>query len=359
MSDLFNTLFLKKQPVIISGPCSAETEEQVLETAQRLQNTGKVHIYRSGLWKPRTRPGMFEGVGKIGLEWLKRVKKEIGLPVTVEVATDEHVNLSIEAGIDFLWIGARSTSNPFSIQEIAEVLKGIKIPVLIKNPTSPDVDLWSGAVERIRQAGIEQIALIHRGFSTYGNSLYRNPPMWPVAIEMKRRFPEIPMLCDPSHICGNRKFLMSVCQQSIDLDYHGLMIESHINPDDAWSDAQQQITPEVFSDMLDNLHWRSSNQQLLDGMEALKNLRREIDLTDENIISLLGKRMQFAEEIGRVKKEHAITILQTERYNHILDRALELSKSLGLSEDFIRSYFETVHWESIYHQDKIMNHRDE
>lgn len=344
-----------KRPFIISGPCSAETEYQVLETARRLAATGKVDLMRAGIWKPRTKPGMFEGVGAIGLSWLQQAKKETGLPITVEVATARHIEESLQHDVDVLWIGARTTVNPFSVQEIADALKGVNIPVLIKNPINPDLELWSGAIERIRKAGIDQIGLIHRGFSSYANTEYRNAPMWQLPIEMKRRFGDMLMICDPSHICGNRTLLQQVAQKSIDLDFSGLMIESHIDPDHAWSDASQQITPEQLNTMLQNLVWRSVKNEDAAFITALQKLREQVDQLDDELLSLMAQRMKMADKIGIYKKENQMTILQTERFNAILRRAFAKADQLGLSREFIQRYFDAVHMESINHQNNVMN----
>jgi chorismate mutase len=272
-----------KRPLIISGPCSAETEEQVLETAQRLAKTGKVDMLRAGIWKPRTRPGSFEGIGTKGLPWMQQAKKLTGLPITVEVATAKQVEDALHFDVDVLWIGARTTVNPFSVQEVADALKGVKVPVLIKNPINPDLELWTGAVERVAKAGIDQIGLIHRGFSAYGNSEYRNAPMWHLAIEMKRRNPELPFINDPSHICGRRDILLDVMQKAVNLDYDGFIIESHIDPDKAWSDAKQQVTPERLSEMLDEIVWRKEETNSQEFHAALEKLRQQINhLDDEN-----------------------------------------------------------------------------
>ncbi|HAI83780.1 MAG TPA: 3-deoxy-7-phosphoheptulonate synthase [Chitinophagaceae bacterium] len=343
-----------KRPLIISGPCSAETEEQVLETALRLQATGKVHALRAGIWKPRTRPGSFEGVGTKGLPWLQMARKLTGLPTAVEVATAKQVEDALHFDVDILWIGARTTVNPFSVQEVADALRGVKVPVLIKNPINPDLELWTGAVERVAKAGIEQIGLIHRGFSSYGNTEYRNAPMWHLAIEMKRRNQNLPMICDPSHICGRRDILQAVSQRSIDLDYDGLMIESHITPDQAWSDAKQQITPERLNEMLSQIQWRT---EMIDAPEAsvLDKLREQINHIDDELLQLLAQRMKIADQIGVYKRDHNVTILQTNRWNEILEKGFQKGKQLGLSQEFINKYFDAVHMESIQHQNKIMN----
>jgi chorismate mutase len=344
-----------KRPLIISGPCSAETEEQVLETATRLAATGKVDVLRAGIWKPRTRPGSFEGVGTKGLSWLQQAKKLTGLPLTVEVATGKQVEDALHFGVDILWIGARTTVNPFSVQEVADALRGSDVPVLIKNPINPDLELWIGAVERVAKAGVKQIGLIHRGFSSYGNTEYRNAPMWHLVIEMKRRHPEMKIICDPSHICGNRHMLQSVAQKSIDLDFDGVMIESHIDPDKAWSDAKQQITPEALGDMIDALVWRAETTNEQEFQNALAKLREQINQVDDELMQLLGQRMKIAQKIGEYKKNNNITILQTNRWNEILEKAFKKGDNVGLSQEFISKYFDAVHMESINHQNKIMN----
>ncbi|MFT3824585.1 MAG: chorismate mutase [Chitinophagaceae bacterium] len=344
-----------KRPIIISGPCSAETEEQVLETAVRLAKTGKVDMLRAGIWKPRTRPGSFEGIGAKGLPWLQAAKKATGLPVAVEVATGKQVEDALTFEVDVLWIGARTTVNPFSVQEVADALRGANVPVLIKNPINPDLELWTGAVERVAKAGINQIGLIHRGFSSYGNTEFRNAPMWHLAIEMKRRNPELLIINDPSHICGRRDILMDVAQKAIDLDFDGLMIESHIDPDNAWSDAKQQVTPERLGEMISEIVWRKEDVNSEEYHVALEKLRQQINHLDDELMQILGQRMKVAEKIGEYKKNNNITILQTNRWNEILERAAKKGEKLGLSKEFITRYFDAVHMESINHQNKIMN----
>ena len=326
-----------------------------MATAHGLAATGKVDIMRAGIWKPRTRPGSFEGIGTKGLPWLQQAKKETGLPIAVEVATAKQVEDALHFDVDVLWIGARTTVNPFSVQEIADALKGVKVPVLIKNPLNPDLELWVGGMERIAKAGIEDLGLIHRGFSSYGNTEYRNAPMWHLAIEMKRRFPGIPMINDPSHICGRRDILQSVAQQAIDLDYDGLIIESHVDPDNAWSDAKQQITPEVLKSMLDSMHWRKETVQNEDFQSALEAMRQQINQLDDELLQVLSTRMKVAQKIGEYKKNNDITILQTNRWNEILDRAVSKGNKLGLSDDFVTKYMDAVHMESINQQNKVMN----
>jgi chorismate mutase len=346
---------LAKRPLIISGPCSAETEEQVMQTTMQLAATGKVDILRAGIWKPRTRPGSFEGVGTKGLPWLQQAKKATGLPVAVEVATGKQVEDALHFGVDVLWIGARTTVNPFSVQDVADALKGVDVPVLIKNPINPDLELWIGAVERVAKSGIQQIGLIHRGFSSYGNTEYRNAPMWHLAIEMKRRNPDMLMINDPSHICGRRDILLDVAQKAIDLDFDGLIIESHVDPDNAWSDAKQQVTPERLGEMINSIIWRSEDINSEELHANMEKMRSQINHLDDELMQLLGQRMKVADKIGQYKKENNITILQTNRWNAILDRAFVKGEQLGLSKEFITKYFDAVHMESINHQNKIMN----
>jgi len=345
----------RKRPLIISGPCSAETEEQVLETATRLAATGKVDLLRAGIWKPRTRPGSFEGIGTRGLPWLQQARRLTGLPTAVEVATGKQVQDALHFDVDVLWIGARTTVNPFSVQEVADALRGADVPVLIKNPINPDLELWTGAVERVAKAGIKQIGLIHRGFSSYGNTEYRNAPMWHLAIEMKRRNPDMLLINDPSHICGRRDILLDVAQQAIDLDFDGLMIESHIDPDKAWSDAAQQVTPERLEEMLGAIIWRKEDIPSEEYHAMLEKMRQQINQLDDEMMHLLGQRMKLAEKIGEYKKENNITILQTRRWNEILERAYKKGERLGLSQEFITRYFDAVHMESINHQNKVFH----
>ena len=344
-----------KRPLIISGPCSAETETQVIETAQRLAATGKVDMLRAGIWKPRTRPGSFEGIGTKGLPWLQQAKKLTGLPVAIEVATGKQVEDALHFDVDVLWIGARTTVNPFSVQEVADALRGVDVPILIKNPINPDLELWTGAVERVAKAGIKNIGLIHRGFSSYGNTEYRNAPMWHLVIEMKRRNPQMMLINDPSHICGRRDILLDVAQKAIDLDFDGLMIESHIDPDHAWSDAKQQVTPERLAEMLSTIKWRSEDVPSESFHLALDKLREQINHVDDEIMQLLGQRMKIAEQIGEYKKNNSVTILQTNRWNQILERAFNRGDNLGLTREFVTKYLDAVHMESINRQNKVMN----
>ena len=342
------------KPIIIAGPCSAESEEQVLKTAKALAKQG-IDCFRSGIWKPRTRPGSFEGVGSIGLGWLKKVKEETGLPVTTEVANREHVFEALKAGIDVLWLGARTTVNPFSVQEIADALKGVDIPVLIKNPINPDVKLWMGAIERVHKAGINRIGVIHRGFSSFGDSNYRNEPRWQLPIELKRLVPSIQVICDNSHICGRRDTLAPVAQKAMDLQFDGLMTEVHPTPDDAWSDAAQQITPAVFGDLVKGLKIRSASTNNVEYLEHIDDLRQEIDVIDKDLFSLLGKRMKVAQNIGKYKSKNNISILQSSRWNEILNKTIELGREKGLSDGFVTQILTAIHQESINHQTKILN----
>ncbi|NCU03143.1 MAG: bifunctional 3-deoxy-7-phosphoheptulonate synthase/chorismate mutase type II [Chitinophagaceae bacterium] len=344
-----------KRPLVISGPCSAETEEQLVATAQQLAATGKVDILRAGIWKPRTKPGMFEGIGAKGLPWLQKAKELTGLPTAAEVATAKQVEDALTFDVDVLWIGARTTVNPFSVQEIADALRGVDVPVLIKNPINPDLELWGGAVERVARAGIKQIGLIHRGFSSYGNTEYRNAPMWHLAIEMKRRNPGMLIVNDPSHICGRRDILQETAQRAIDLDFDGVMIESHIDPDTAWSDAKQQVTPERLGEMIGNIIWRKEDVASEEYHAALEKLRQQINHLDDELMQIIGQRMKIAESIGQYKKDNNITILQTNRWNEILERAYREGERKGLSKEFITKYFDAVHMESINHQKKVLD----
>ncbi len=345
---------LQKRPLIISGPCSAETEEQVIETATQLKETGVVDVMRAGIWKPRTRPGTFEGVGTKGLPWLQQARKITGFPLAVEVATSKQVEDALHFDVDILWIGARSVVNPMSVQEIANALKGTNVPVFIKNPMNPDIELWSGAVERIGNAGVENIGLIHRGFSTYGNVEYRNAPIWHLAIEMKRRYSKLMMICDPSHIAGRRDLLKQVSQKAIDLDFDGLMIEAHRDPDNAWSDAKQQITSDALKQMLGELVWRKREETSEQG-SPMEAYREVIDQIDDELMQLLAKRMQFAAKIGEYKKENNMTILRAGRWNEVFERGLDLGRKLGLSPEFLKDFLEAMHMESINHQNRVMN----
>lgn len=339
-----------KRPLIIAGPCSAETEEQVMETARQLSSKG-IKIFRAGIWKPRTKPGGFEGIGVEGLPWLKEVKKETGMYVSTEVATAKHVYEALKAGIDILWVGARTTANPFAVQEIADALKGVDIPVLVKNPVNPDLELWIGALERINGAGLKRLGAIHRGFSSYDKKLYRNLPQWHIPIELRRRIPNLPLICDPSHIGGKRELVAPLCQQAMDLNFDGLIIESHCNPDCAWSDASQQVTPDVLDYILNLLVIRKETQTT----ENLSELRKQIDECDSNLIQELAKRMRVAREIGTYKKEHEMTIVQTGRYNEILEKRGSQGALCGMDPEFIKTVFEAIHKESVRQQLEIYN----
>lgn len=340
----------EERPIVIAGPCSAETEEQVMKTAQSLANKG-TKIFRAGIWKPRTKPGGFEGIGVDGLAWLKRVKEETGMLVSTEVATAKHVYECLKAGIDILWVGARTTANPFAVQEIADALKGVDIPVLVKNPVNPDLELWIGALERINGAGLKRLGAIHRGFSSYDKKIYRNLPQWHIPIELRRRIPELPIFCDPSHIGGKRELVAPLCQQAMDLGFDGLIVESHCTPDQAWSDASQQVTPDVLNYILDLLVIREGKQST----ESLSELRSQIDECDNQIIEVLSKRMRVCREIGTFKKEHDMTILQTGRYNEILDKRGAQGALCGMGSEFIKKVFEAIHEESVRQQMEIIN----
>jgi chorismate mutase len=342
-----------KRPLIMAGPCSAESEEQVLSTAREIAALG-VPIFRAGIWKPRTRPNAFEGIGSIGLPWLQTVKQETGMLVSTEVANVKHVYEALKYGIDIIWIGARTSANPFAVQEIADSLKGVKMPVFVKNPVNPDVDLWIGAIERINQAGIDQIAAIHRGFSSYDKTIYRNAPHWQVAIELRRRIPELPIITDPSHICGSRELIYDISQKAMDLNFDGLIIETHINPDKAWSDAKQQLTPAGLKKVIDRLILRDPDVDA-ELMYTLAELRDSIDKLDDKLIGLIEERMAVVEDIGRYKKDNNITILQNKRWDDMLRSRLILGESKGLSQEFISKIFSAIHQESINKQTRIMN----
>jgi chorismate mutase len=345
----------KGRPFLISGPCSAETEEQVIETARQLVQVKQVSIFRAGIWKPRTRPDSFEGVGIDGLKWLRNVKQETGLLVCTEVANQKHVYEALKYGIDMLWIGARTSVNPFTVQEISDALNGVDVMVMVKNPVNPDIELWIGAIERIARAGITRLGAIHRGFSTFEKTTYRNQPNWQLPIELRRRIPDLPIICDPSHIAGSREFLHEISQKAMDLNFDGLMLESHIDPDNALSDAAQQITPDELKELLSRLILRNpvaSDPKLLD---VLGELRQQIDIFDEHLLDLLEKRMKVAETIGQYKKENNITILQAHRWDEIVKRVMNKGQAKGLSAEMIDSVFKAIHQESINHQMRIMN----
>lgn len=350
-----NWLKSSSRPFVISGPCSAETEEQVMATAEQLAATNRVNVFRAGIWKPRTRPGAFEGVGSKGLKWLRKVKEETGLLTATEVANEKHVYEALKFGIDMLWIGARTSVNPFTVQEIADALSGVDVIVLIKNPINPDLDLWTGAVERISKAGISKIGAIHRGFSVFEKSKYRNEPNWQLPIELRRRIPGIPVICDPSHISGKRDWLFEVSQKAMDLNFDGLIIESHIDPENAWSDAAQQLTPSALKTLLSDLILRNPDINDPKLIDVLGELRQQIDVFDDHLIDLLEKRMKIAEQIGKFKKENNITVLQSRRWDEIIRKSIEKGEAKGLSAEVIDAVFKAIHQESINHQIKVIN----
>ena len=341
-------------PLVIAGPCSAETEEQVLKIAHELKDSD-VNYFRAGIWKPRTRPGMFEGVGELGLRWLKKVKEETGMKTCTEVANAAHVKLALEYDVDLLWIGARSTVSPFIMQEIADALAGTDKIVLVKNPVNPDLALWLGGIERLYTAGIKNLGAIHRGFSTYEKSKYRNTPEWQLAIEFQNKFPDLPLINDPSHITGNREMIFDVCQTALDLNFDGLMIETHFDPENAWSDAAQQVTPTTLKKIMEDLKVKKETETAVSYREPLENLRAQINVVDDQLIDLLGKRMQVADKIGQLKKDQNVAVLQSRRWNEILGNMVMEGSSRGLSEEFILKMFKAIHQESINHQEKIIN----
>ncbi len=340
----------QERPFVIAGPCSAETEEQVMNTARQLAMKG-CHIFRAGVWKPRTKPGGFEGNGEKALPWMAQVKQETHMLIATEVATPDHVELALKYGMDLLWIGARTTANPFAMQALADALKGVDIPVFVKNPVNPDLELWIGAMERINQAGIRRLAAIHRGFSSFEQKIYRNAPMWQIPIELHRRIPELPIICDPSHIGGKRELIAPLCQQAMDLGFDGLIVESHCDPDKAWSDAKQQVTPEVLDYILSLLIIRDEHVQT----EDLQQLRKQIDALDNQLMELLAKRMQVCREIGHYKREHNMTVLQASRYNEILEKRGVQGSLTGMSPEFVAKVFENIHEESVRQQIEIVN----
>ena len=341
-------------PLVIAGPCSAETEEQVLNIAYQLKGTD-VSYYRAGIWKPRTRPGNFEGVGALGLKWLQKVKAETGLKTATEVANRNHVELALEHDIDLLWIGARSTVSPFIVQEIADALKGTDKIVLVKNPVNPDLPLWLGAIERLYASDIKKLGVIHRGFSTYEKTKYRNNPEWQLAIELQTKFPDLPLINDPSHITGKRDMIFDVSQTALDLNFDGLMIETHFDPDNAWSDAAQQVTPKTLIQIMQDLRVRKETDAETEYSNSLNNLRAQIDVLDNQLIELLGKRMKISDGIGQLKRQKNVAVLQTKRWNEILGKMVLEGEEKGLSEEFILKMFKAIHQESINHQEKIIN----
>lgn len=338
-------------PLVIAGPCSAETEEQVLKTAHQLKETD-TNVFRAGIWKPRTRPGGFEGVGEVGLPWLQRVREETGLKITTEVGNANHVELALKYDVDILWIGARTTVNPFAVQEIADALKGVNKPVLVKNPVNPDLALWLGGVERFKTAGISQLGVIHRGFSAYNTIHYRNKPKWHIAIELKKEFPDLPIILDPSHICGRRDTILDVSQTALDLNYDGFIIETHFDPDNAWSDAAQQITPTQLDQITKDLKIRQKSSSKESFQSKLNLYRKELDLIDSNIIEILSDRMTIAENIGKLKHQENVAILQSSRWSDILSTMVEIGQSKGLSKEFVEEIFRAIHVESINIQHK-------
>ncbi len=341
-------------PLVIAGPCSAETEEQVLKIAHDLKDTD-VNYYRAGIWKPRTRPGMFEGVGAIGLKWLQKVKEETGFKTATEVANRAHVDLALEYDVDLLWIGARSTVSPFIVQEIADALEGTDKIVLVKNPVNPDLALWLGAVERLYTANIKNLGVIHRGFSTYEKTKYRNIPEWQMAVELQSKFPDLPIINDPSHITGKRDMIFDVSQTALDLNFDGLMIETHNDPDNAWSDAAQQVTPAALVQIMKDLKIRKETDEETEYNNKLSQLRAQIDMIDNQLIDILGKRMKTSDKIGALKKQKNVAVLQTNRWNTILGKMILEGEAKGLSEEFVLRMFKAIHQESINHQEKIVN----
>ena len=339
-----------ERPIVIAGPCSAETEEQVMTTARQLANKG-CHIFRAGIWKPRTKPGGFEGNGEAALPWMQEVKKETGMLTATEVATPEHVEQAQKYGIDILWIGARTSANPFAMQDLADSLKGYDGPVLVKNPVNPDLELWIGAMQRLNQAGVKRLGAIHRGFSSYDKKIYRNLPMWQIPIELHRRIPNLPIICDPSHIGGRRDLIAPLCQQAMDLGFDGLIVESHCDPDCAWSDAKQQITPDILDYILSLLVVRSEHTTT----EGLRQLRSQIDEIDNQLMDLMAKRLRVCREIGTFKKEHNMTVLQAGRYNEILEKRGAQASLCGMSPEFAAHVFELIHEESVRQQLQIVN----
>lgn len=351
LKPLFLDLHLSR-PIIIAGPCSVESEDQVMNTARQLASDG-IKIFRGGIWKPRTSPGGFEGIGEVGLPWLKRVKEETGMLISTEVATKAHVELALEADVDMVWIGARTSANPFAVQEVADAIKasGKDVAVLVKNPVNPDLELWIGAMKRIYNAGVRRLGAIHRGFSTYGKHLYRNMPQWHIPIELQRRYPDLPIFCDPSHITGKRELIASVSQQALDMNFAGLIIESHCDPDSAWSDKNQQVSPEVLNLILNTLVLRDENTTT----ENLTLLRQQIDRINDELLELLARRMRVTCEIGQYKKEHKMPVIQQNRYNDLMERLVKNGEELGMSEDFIRQILVAIHEESVRQQLDIVN----
>lgn len=351
-------MFTEPRPSVVAGPCSAESEEQVMETAKGLKEMG-INVFRAGVWKPRTHPGCFEGVGVEGLEWLQRVKQEYGLKISTEVASEKHVAECIRYGVDLVWLGARTTTNPFLVQEIADALKGTDIPVLVKNPVNADLDLWIGALERLNRAGIKKLGVILRGFSTFDKIKYRNDPQWQVAIEFRSRYPEIPFFVDPSHLGGHKDYILEISQRSLDLGFEGLMIESHCNPTVALSDAKQQLTPDQLSDLLyHQIVVREKDSDAPEWKENIDQLRAKIDVIDENILYALGTRMNVSRQIGEYKKENNIAILQTSRWDKVLSKVVEKGNNYGLTANFLKDVFTAIHEASVEVQNEIISRKD-
>ena len=345
--------FTLPRPMVIAGPCSAESQEQVLETAAGLAAFG-IHVFRAGIWKPRTHPGSFEGVGTPGLKWLQQVKRDYGMKVATEVAGEKHVFECIKYGVDMVWLGARTTANPFLVQEIADALSDTDIPVLVKNPVNPDLDLWIGALERLNRAGVKKLGVIHRGFSSSEKMAYRNDPLWKIAIELRTRFPELPFFADPSHMGGSRDYLKEISQRAMDLGLDGLMIESHCNPSAALSDASQQLTPKALQQMLESIVVRDNDSDSREYREGIDQLRAQIDIIDENLLYAFNTRMGVSRKIGQYKKDHNIAILQTSRWDSILEKMKEKARQSGLSEEFIETVFTAIHEESVRIQNDVL-----
>ncbi|NLN33697.1 MAG: bifunctional 3-deoxy-7-phosphoheptulonate synthase/chorismate mutase type II [Flavobacteriaceae bacterium] len=357
MNEKNNWIKEFNQPLAIAGPCSAESEKQMMEIAERIDKT-LVQVFRAGIWKPRTKPNCFEGVGAIGLNWLKKVKDEFGFKIATEVANANHVKLALDYDVDYLWIGARSTVNPFTVQEIAEALRDTEKVVLVKNPVNPDLDLWIGAIERLQGQNIQKLGAIHRGFSTYKKTKYRNNPQWQIALDFMDKMPDVPMICDPSHICGNREGIFEVSQQAYNFEYDGLMIETHSHPDEAWSDAKQQIPPERLTEILRKIELRKSDDEDALYHMNLARLRNEIDENDQSILESIAQRMSISNKIGELKKEHNVAVFQPERWKQIRENSVKQGEKLGLSEEFIDKLIRAIHQESIQHQNLIMNKKN-
>ena len=348
-------MFKEPRPSVVAGPCSAETEEQVMETAKGLKELG-INVFRAGIWKPRTHPGCFEGIGNEGLKWFQRVKKEYGLKVSTEVASERHVYECLKHGVDLLWLGARTTANPFLVQEIADALEGADVPVLVKNPVNADLDLWIGALERLNRAGVKKLGVIYRGFSTFDKIKYRNDPQWQIAIELRSRYPELPFFVDPSHMGGSREYVQEISQRSLDLGFEGLMIESHCNPSAAWSDAKQQLVPEDLRDLLYNkLTVRDDDSDSPEWKENIDQLRAKIDVIDENLLYALGSRMKISRQIGEYKRDNNIAIIQASRWDTLLGKVVEKGKEYGLTEKFLNDVFNAIHEASVEIQNEIIS----